>query len=115
MSYHDLLPTGTTSEEEADVPRKFTSKELAENINIEVDEEIGEAEKFLTMFKALDDVCELSGDDPIKWDAIEKIVTLMNLEYPDAEVMIEGDFKMDGLEVVEQKTISVVIPSKEEE
>lgn len=79
MSYNDLTPG------------KYTPEELAEEINIEVEENRSKTDALLSLAVVLEDIQDLHGDDPIKWNAVKTVVQLMNDLDEEAVIELEDD------------------------
>jgi hypothetical protein len=78
MSYNDLTPD------------QYTPEELAEDNHIEVLDDTT-VDTILKLAVALEEVQELHGDDPAKWNAIESIIQAMNHLDSEAEITIKDD------------------------
>jgi hypothetical protein len=76
MSYFDLTPD------------TYTPKELADEININVDEDRGRYDTLTSIVIALEDVQYLSGDDDVKWEVIARLTEALNDLEPDMDVEV---------------------------
>jgi|APHM01.1.fsa_nt_gi hypothetical protein len=76
MSYFDLTP-GT-----------YTPRKLADEINIDVDEDRGRYDTLSSIVIALEDVQYLSGDDDVKWEVIARLTEALNDLEPDMDVEV---------------------------
>lgn len=77
MSYYDLTPDS------------YTPKELADEINNEVEEDRNKSDQILSLALALEELQTLSGDDPAKWNAIREIVQVLNDIDGEAKIQLE--------------------------
>lgn len=79
MSYHNLTPD------------TYTPRELADEINIDVEKGRHEVDTLTSIVVALEETQRLSGDDSAKWEALSHLVQALNDLEPNLQVNVEKE------------------------